>query len=516
MVILFNRPNVKNIEEEFIIYRLRFDGINVNEHGIINTYYQMNSDIVNCIRKNMMMSCFGMLVSKDNLDYISDYLQRFMILGINGIWIKKNKKWYHYRWFINCVSCDTVAQEQLIGEINKKLTGSPFLFGPDLKVRFNPDFHGYQLFYDYILPLLNQGKFVLPCRPINFLNPNSLFRCLSLICHSDSDQIIEVIEREYKFFLSEQQKKEIMQLKKLFNLFDNMHQYLPNVIVEEDIPVFKNECIYNATSGIMEEKCVKTFLENGEKKKDNEVPHNNLLEGNVLVPIEQILCLDGMHNISNICQSFITILNDKIDYPDLKTINTKLCNLLNRDKSNWTICPSFKNVYKLAKVRHDELQKLKFVKKDLLNTNVFKKASTHEDVLYLCSFYGYLFQDSMDIPFIFFFKIVFDYLIYFFNVNYNISKLVEKQRIFNFILGILQNEVLPYYLKISIYNAMYYVNSIYNCGDIASTNCFSTESSYKYTRKDFYPNIKPDEICALRLIMLGIVHECNFDECNKR
>ena len=114
-------------------------------------------------------------------------------------------------------------------------------------------------------------------------------------------------------------------------------------------------------------------------------------------------------------------------------------------------------------------------------------------------------MDSMRVPFIFLFKMILDYLIDFLNMNYDMKSLVDKQRNFNIILGLLQNEVLPFYLKISIFNAMYYLHSIMNCGDIASSSCFASEHSYMDTRHNTYSCGSPVKNAFNRLTMRGFL-----------
>ena len=304
-----------------------------------------------------------------------------------------------------------------------------------------------------------------------------------------------------------------------------MHQYLPNVLTEEDTNTFKKNQINSVLESLntkygltvqetndIQEK-IKTILENEKTSNKKTSNRTNYLADNVLVPQNNILCLDGMHNLSNICQIFITIINDKVNYVD-KDFDEQVRDLL-QCESDWTLCPSFKNVFDLAMVRHNELLNMNLVKKDLLDYHLFKAISTHEGILYLCSFYGYLFQDSMDIPFIFFFKIVLDYLVYFFNVNYDIYHLVEKQRIFNMVLGLLQNEIYPFYLKLSLYNAMYYVQSILNCGDVASTNCFRSERSYKTTRAVFGNGNNPSQTASSKIMMFSLLCDNIFDDSKK-
>ena len=160
--VLFSCPNDGlKVVEKFIIYRLRFDGIACSRYSVKNnTNYQLSLEIVNVkehYKNNPKMMCLGLLFRKDDFSAVKDYLHRVMVLGLNGVWIKtkegNEEKWYHWKWFIGSIPCDTVAQEQLIGEPNKKLTNNPILYCDGRKLRYCFVYNSVQPIPDGDLPL---------------------------------------------------------------------------------------------------------------------------------------------------------------------------------------------------------------------------------------------------------------------------------------------------------------------------------------------------------------------------
>lgn len=100
----------------------------------------------------------------------------------------------------------------------------------------------------------------------------------------------------------------------------------------------------------------------------------------------------------------------------------------------------------------------------------YKTINDHNDIMFLCGFYYYLFQDSMNIPVIFLFKVIFDYLINFFNFNDDLKELIKNQANYNAIMGLLQNELGPAALSISAHNSCHCVMSVVLNGDLIVTS----------------------------------------------
>ena len=84
------------------------------------------------------------------------------------------------------------------------------------------------------------------------------------------------------------------------------------------------------------------------------------------------------------------------------------------------------------------------------------------------------------------------------------KSIVEKQRNLDIVIGLLQNEVLPFYMKYSINNALYYLRSILNCGDCRVTCCYLAESSYSNTANNVYACGAPGENASRRLILKAL------------
>ena len=51
-------------------------------------------------------------------------------------------------------------------------------------------------------------------------------------------------------------------------------------------------------------------------------------------------------------------------------------------------------------------------------------------------------------------------------------------------MNLLQNEVFPYYVTPTLHYVLHYAETIVNTGDIASSNCFKSENSYRQYKKN--------------------------------
>ena len=509
---------------------MRFDGIACSRFSVRNnTYYQLGLEIANCKignRSDPKLTCHGLLFSKDDFSIVKDYLHRVMILGLNGVWIKTTEKeliekngeikeenvqrWYHWRWFIGCIPADTVAQEQLIGEPNKKLTSSPCLYEDERRMRLCYAYYGIQPIPDGDLQVPFLSKVSIIGQPLDKLHPNSLYRCLTLIYHCgklDMDEFTALLHK-YGLTVNDQQKEEIKNLRKFYSLFgDNWVQYLPITLTKSRMDKSREK-----VASVMRTD-TQHFTNSTPKQKEKK---ENLILGNVLVPTPDVLCLDAMHNVSNICILFIRIINDDIgvEKQTERFFNSFVSQVpfggkdqlsipMHLDKEK-TLCPSFSGVLEKAKIRMEKLKKMLNLRDNLLELSHFKNTTTHNGILFLTSFYNYLFIDSMNIPFIFLFKIIFDYLIDFFNVNYDMKSIVEKQRNLDIVIGLIQNEVLPFYIKYSLMNALYYLRSILNCGDCRVTCSYLSESGYSNTTNNVYACGSPGENASRRLILMAL------------
>lgn len=107
-------------------------------------------------------------------------------------------------------------------------------------------------------------------------------------------------------------------------------------------------------------------------------------------------------------------------------------------------------------------------------------------------------------PFVFFFKVIFDYLSYFLNFNGDVNELAIHQANYDVILGIIQNEVSPNSLTITFHNGCHIADSIVNCGDLITTSCLVSESSYQYVKKNIYSCTDPELTGGFRYLLYKI------------
>lgn len=134
----------------------------------------------------------------------------------------------------------------------------------------------------------------------------------------------------------------------------------------------------------------------------------------------------------------------------------------------------------------------------------YKTINDHNDILFLCGFYYYLFQDRMDIPVILLFKVIFDYLIYFFNFNGDLKELIKNQANYNVIMGLLQNELGPAALSISAHNSCHYAMSVVLNGDLIVTSCFHSERMCQVIKKNCFSGSSPHLTCGRRCLTYNV------------
>lgn len=120
---------------------------------------------------------------------IDFYLHLITVTGRAGVYIKKrdgnSPLWFHWRWFISSVICDTVAQEQLEGCSGKKGTTFPCVYCDSCqRLCLSVDTYGMQQM-NVPVPMKNANRLAVIGPGMDFLHPNSMYRCASIICHWD-------------------------------------------------------------------------------------------------------------------------------------------------------------------------------------------------------------------------------------------------------------------------------------------------------------------------------------------
>ena len=115
----------------------------------------------------------------------------------------------------------------------------------------------------------------------------------------------------------------------------------------------------------------------------------------------------------------------------------------------------------------------------------------------------------MGIPFIFLFKNIFDYIVYFYNFRGDFNELVKNQINCDILSGLLMNEIGPSALTISFHNLCHCLQSIIDGGDLVSTSCFVSERSYRFIKKNIYPCNNAELTGGKRYMTLKIA-DCVF------
>lgn len=599
----FVPPTKGSIEDHFVNYRLRADGIKCYDtSNRVESFYVISLEVVNCNetdRELPHMTCYGLLFPKsgeagkmiDGFSMIDYYLRVVMVTGRVGVYIKKRVSseksvWYHWRWFISSVVCDTVAQEELEGCVGKKNGSFPCLYCDNCqRMRFGLDSYALQHMKAPV-PILCWQRLSLIGEPLDFLHPNNMYRCASLIYHLDKNVFDEYMSSK-GLSLQPDQVNEIKTLRLLFSVFPKryLHQYLPIALspvdwiqyrinkvlsICPDIQVEQlentegsassNQTVNDADEEVsnvneaamtrigeycsledvacLQEKeirnCMNSLSKNpslerivGTIEQPNNYDKVLKLEKNILVPPKYREGVDSMHNVYNVCKLFIEIINnvtpsnDSVDSILDCYVRNALYGSARDSPKDWTLFPDFSDVLHNANVRRRELGRIlgnnaSFLRDDLLKPSHFKTINDHNDILFLCGFYYYLFQDSMDIPVIFLFKVIFDYLIYFFNFNGDLKELMKNQVNYNVIMGLLQNELGPSALSISAHNSCHSGMSAVLHGDLIVTSCFHSERMYQVIKKNCFSGPSPHITCGRRSLANVVSRSVVYGQQNQK
>ena len=162
--ISFHHPGVEEVEDIFITLTLHVDGKPATLFsGFSNDYYVFSFRILNANSRDLNTLALtqqalvipkpfnkkGSPVEKDNrndddngeesterpqwskrVEHIVDaLLLDATVTGLCGVYLKVKDKWKHLRWAILTISGDSVAEEEILGMVNKRFSKFPCIFG---------------------------------------------------------------------------------------------------------------------------------------------------------------------------------------------------------------------------------------------------------------------------------------------------------------------------------------------------------------------------------------------------
>lgn len=320
----FMPPTNGRVVDRIINYRLRVDGIACTTTSIMaETFYEVSLEVINCgevDREQSYMFCHSLLFPKGQsteenwnrnrigklkgFKMIDFYLHFVAVTGRTGVYIKKksgkNPLWYHWRWFISSVVCDTVAQEELEGCSGKKFTSFPCLYCNSCqRLRFSLDTYGMQQMKAPV-PMKGANRLSVIGHSMDFVHPNCMYRCAPIVYHWDKSIDIVTYFAKTGLRLTDEQVSELLTLKQLFSLFPDgsFHQYLPIALSPLSWIRYRINKVNKVCPQLLLDK-ESSKVGNGVKRMDNGNTTGNREDGNTDVDSDTT-CLDEVvENVEN-------------------------------------------------------------------------------------------------------------------------------------------------------------------------------------------------------------------------
>ena len=228
--------------DEIASFVVHVDGIQCSGTSTkSNDYLCMTLELVNCNehdRVSRAMTIFACVMQnrKDALakerfmKFLEEYLVLNSALGKAGIYMWYDGMWHHWRWFFLGICADSVAQEEVVEFMNKKMTSYPCWFDDRCK-RQRLNIAEYML-QEMNSPSITGSKADLSVLPVaaNRLHECCGYRLISFLCHiAQKDDYMARIEEFGS--LSIAQKGEVSSLRQFLKLFpkNSFTQWIPVV-----------------------------------------------------------------------------------------------------------------------------------------------------------------------------------------------------------------------------------------------------------------------------------------------
>ena len=228
--------------DEIASFVVHVDGIQCSGTSTkSNDYLCMTLELVNCNehdRVSRAMTIFACVMQnrKDALakerfmKFLEEYLVLNSALGKAGIYMWYDGMWHHWRWFFLGICADSVAQEEVVEFMNKKMTSYPCWFDDSCK-RQRLNIAEYML-QEMNSPSITGSKADLSVLPVaaNRLHECCGYRLISFLCHiAQKDDYMARIEEFGS--LSIAQKGEVSSLRQFLELFpkNSFTQWIPVV-----------------------------------------------------------------------------------------------------------------------------------------------------------------------------------------------------------------------------------------------------------------------------------------------
>ena len=519
----------------------------VKEMTVVNIVVNNAKDVD---RGTRAMSHF-VLIAKDKADIpkqIALYLEVNKILGLYGAYFNRPNYILHIRWFVSGIHGDYVAQEEMNDTPNKMHSYFPSIRDPNQEqLRLNllegrMIRMGNSCFtkYDRYMSICSQS---LECQP-----ENSVLRLITYLYHHPNAKVNgrETIDSFFSLFkkgltlwlppaISRKKSNELRKKQLLMALKD--------IIVgnkEDFLEFFVKSLIQTADDSILdverdEEKIIESVVD---KFMNMNVPDAKAktevisIDNRVWMDHYSIFILDAMHEIPNFMKQCLTYLNGIIPNGARKqNVHTYLESFLGyvsnpTDQTPIKIYSINPSIMATASHRISLCNTTRsWMERNILIPSFYAALRNDECIKFALCYFTYVFQDSMDNPFVFSLKCVLDCIGYLYNCNRNLNEAAGVQNTLNFFVGLMQSLAPPHFTNISVTNTRYFWDILAFYGDAKSADCFQNESSLRLVKGASKPSPNEEKTVAKRIQILenvetftriipeDIVIEC--DDSNK-
>lgn len=565
----YNYPNDGgHCVDEMAFFVVHVDGIQcATTSGKANDFLCLTLELVNCNecdRESRSMTLFSCVMQnrKDQfskqrfLSFLDEYILLNSAAGKAGVYMWYNGEWHHWRWCLAGICADSVAQEEVMEFVNKKMSSHPCWFDEGCKrQRLNLS--------EYMLQEMNAPSIQGMKSSLSILPPASLsmheccgYRLMGFLAHCKEKSIVELMEGFGK--LSAMQEKEVLAVRSLFNLFPecSLCQWMPI----STNPLFMyywrkevNEKLFLETvrgeEGAMEEQgeegCISTtclqemvLQEEGVNETAfvskeckrymggidvlTSVPRIASPEKFFPMPSKYCRTIDSMHLVKNTVLAFLQFFYRRRSMKDV--MNTLLCPMLAGVVSPASLMNEAfprlqvpKWVLDCAAKRLQEISKTKewdYVSPDILIPSVFSSLKTHDCLVFAFSLFPYVFQDSYCVPAVFAAVNIMEAVECIFSFSGDLRELSEAQALIGFFLSMFQGEVAATDITISLHTLCHLAKSIRFSGNADRNNCFNQEYMYQFPKIAMQAGCNPSKRIQK---ILRVQHACSiFNEKEKQ
>lgn len=264
--VLFAYPDDKHrCKDHFAFFVIHVDGIKCGETSPYgNDYLCLTLELVNTNevdRVSRGMTLFAcVLQNRKDYDsklrfslFLDSYLRTNILTGKLGAYLWYGGEWHHWHWAFRGICADSVAQEEVIEYVNKKMTTYPCWFDSSCKrQRFNIAEHMCQEMSAHcVAGGKKESSYIVPA--LNAFPRDCGYRLMSFLSHMPQSDVLAYFTNDVTLpgsFLSE-----VNALSSFLRLFPKhaLHQYLPITIDPSFSYQWRKDNVFRVMNGVLDD-----------------------------------------------------------------------------------------------------------------------------------------------------------------------------------------------------------------------------------------------------------------------